>query len=373
MNVTQSQPQSNLVLGPLPNSTYHGQAPAQGNQQNYRPVAPAIQAHNGRPVYYKTRRARNPANMSNYETNPVGALQERFQSRGISPTYRVVQAEGASHAPTFSFQVILGELTATGSGSSKKQAKHSAARAMLDKLDGRVPAQDGQQPLPPVPDSNATKAPGNTVGGLQEHCVRHGYPMPTYTGEAVDGQTHQKKFAMVCTVGKIKETGSGSSKKDAKRESAQKMINKLKSLGPNGGEQAGDLTVDEEVLKKMSNLKVNTLNPEDSEKVAGFYKNLQNANGKNLAKLHSTSLKSKNLDCEVLLSEISKEQKFEVTYVKVDEKTEEGDVQCLVQISTMPVAVCYAIGKDYDKAKAEAARITLNYLKLMTKRPQRKK
>ena len=31
--------------------------------------------------------------------------QERFQSRGITPQYRVVQAEGASHAPTFSFQV----------------------------------------------------------------------------------------------------------------------------------------------------------------------------------------------------------------------------------------------------------------------------
>ena len=53
----------------------------------------------------------------------MGALQERFQSRGINPQYRVVQAVGASHAPTFSFQVILGDLTATGSGSSKKQAK----------------------------------------------------------------------------------------------------------------------------------------------------------------------------------------------------------------------------------------------------------
>ena len=30
-------------------------------------------------------------------------------------------------------------------------------RAMLDKLDGRVPAQDGQQPLPAVPDSNASQ------------------------------------------------------------------------------------------------------------------------------------------------------------------------------------------------------------------------
>jgi len=312
--------------------------------------------------------------MSNYETNPVGALQERFQSRGITPTYRVVQADGASHAPTFSFQVILGDMTSIGSGSSKKQAKHAAARAMLDKLDGRVPAQDGQQPLPAVPDSNASQAPGNTVGSLQELCVKNGLPMPTYSTDVVGGQPHQRNFAIVCTVGKLKESGSGGSKKDAKREAAQKMIDKLKDLGPNSSEQVGEVSVeDEEMMKKMANMKVDTLNPEESEKVASFYKKLTNANGKCLAKLHSTTLKSRNLDPEKILAEISKEQNFDVTYVDIDEKTEDGDVQCLVQISTLPVAVCYAVGKDYDKAKSAAARITLNYLKMMTKRPQRKK
>ena len=62
---------------------------------------------------------------------------------------------------TIVVKVILGDLTSTGSGSSKKQAKHAAARAMLDKLDGRVPAQDGQTPLPPVADTaNGPQAPG---------------------------------------------------------------------------------------------------------------------------------------------------------------------------------------------------------------------
>merc|ERR1719340_15551 len=122
---------------------------------------------------------------SSYETNPVGALQERFQSRGITPQYRVVQAEGASHAPTFSFQVILGDLTATGSGSSKKQAK---------------------------------------------------------------------------------------------REAAQKMIDKLKTMGPNGGAASvTDVTqpeVDEDLINKMSTVKVDTLNSAASQKVASFYRKL---------------------------------------------------------------------------------------------------
>ena len=53
-------------------------------------------------------------NMSQYSTNPVGALQERYQSRGVAPEYRMVQAEGASHCPTFSFQVFIGDMVAMG-------------------------------------------------------------------------------------------------------------------------------------------------------------------------------------------------------------------------------------------------------------------
>ena len=33
----------------------------------------------------------------------------------------------------------------------------------------------------------------------------------------------------------LRESGGGGSKKDAKREAAQKMIDKLKSMGPNNG------------------------------------------------------------------------------------------------------------------------------------------
>jgi len=291
--------------------------------------------------------------MSSYETNPVGALQERFQSRGITPQYRVVQAEGASHAPTFSFQVILGDLTATGSGSSKKQAKHGAARAMLDKLDGRVPAQDGQTPLPPVSDTgNGPQAPGNTVGSLQELCVKHGYPMPTYDLGAVGGQPHMRNFTIMCCVGKMRESGTGGSKKDAKREAAQKMIDKLRTMGPNGGpasvSEVTQQEVDEEMISKVSNIKIETLNSNASQKVASFYR--------------------KKCDYVGMLSELGKDQKIEVTYDEVEEKNDEDQTQCLVQLSTLPVAVCYGVGSDTKAANNDAARNALNYLKMMTKR-----
>lgn len=379
-----NQPSSSFVLGPLPHNSYNSNYRSTGPQNTLHGGGPG--PHHHRPPYYNNkpkREGKDPANMSNYETNPVGALQERFQSRGITPQYRVVQAEGASHAPTFSFQVILGDLTSTGSGSSKKQAKHSAARAMLDKLDGRVPAQDGQTPLPPVQDStNGPQAPGNTVGALQELCVKHGYPMPTYDlggdgcGDqgAVGGQPHQRNFAILCCVGKLRESGGGGSKKDAKREAAQKMIDKLKSMGPNNSPaQVNDVVatgpeLDEDMLNKLNNMKVEPLNAGTSQKVANFYRKLQTAGGTKLASLHMTNLKSRGTDFVTFLGDLGKEQKFEVTYVEVEEKSDDDLTQCLVQLSTLPVAVCYGVGTDGKMAHNDAARNALNYLKMMTKR-----
>ena len=43
-------------------------------------------------------------------------------------SYRVVHFEGMSHNPVFTYQVTIGEMTAIGTGNSKKQAKHAAAR-----------------------------------------------------------------------------------------------------------------------------------------------------------------------------------------------------------------------------------------------------
>ena len=46
----------------------------------------------------------------------------------------VSQIEGAVHEPTFKYRVSVGEVYATGSGQSKKKAKHEAAKAILTKL-----------------------------------------------------------------------------------------------------------------------------------------------------------------------------------------------------------------------------------------------
>ena len=67
------------------------------------------------------------------------------------------------------------------------------------------------------------------------------------------------------------------------------------------------------------------------------------------------------------MADLGQEQQFEVTYVDVDERTDGNEVQCLVQLSTLPVAVCYGVGEDIASANNDAARNALNYLKMMTK------
>ena len=61
-------------------------------------------------------------------------MQELYVKRGITPKYDLVQIEGAVHEPTFKYRVTVGDFVATGCGQSKKKAKHTAAKSMLDKI-----------------------------------------------------------------------------------------------------------------------------------------------------------------------------------------------------------------------------------------------
>ena len=42
----------------------------------------------------------------------------------------MVQFEGMSHNPVFTYQGQIGDMSTMGSGNSKKQAKHAAARKL---------------------------------------------------------------------------------------------------------------------------------------------------------------------------------------------------------------------------------------------------
>lgn len=314
---------------------------------------------------------------------PVSLLQELFVRRGITPKYDLVQIEGAVHEPTFKYRVTVGDFVATGCGQSKKKAKHCAAKAILDKLIGAQNSGKAPAGQPTIPDlATEILSPyddgiqGNPVGLLQELCMSRRWPPPTYDLSHEEGLPHERSFTIKCIIeGKHIEIGAGKSKKLAKRQAANKMIQRLRDL-PMENEEGFQNIDDDELAQglghrysalKEANIKV--MNTSNSHQISRFHKNLKALQGEKLLELHETSLyeDSEDLNFVTLLEEISKEQHFEVTYVEIEEPSKKGRFQYLVQLSTIPVAVCFGDGSTSEEAQEASALNALDYLKLMNK------
>ncbi|XP_057336787.1 RISC-loading complex subunit tarbp2 isoform X6 [Microplitis mediator] len=269
---------------------------------------------------------------------PVSVLQELLSRRGTTPKYELVQIEGAVHEPTFRYRVTVADVVAMGTGRSKKDAKHGAAKAVLDKLIGVSSgdlATDTQinninDLQNSQPDAEGTygdeKVVNNPIGSLQEMCMSRHWPPPKYTMEGETGLPHERQFTIVCSMLKYRQVGLGKSKKLAKRQAAHKMWQALRDATDEAN-PGGGLDDDE-----------------------------------------NTCLNDGVINLVQFLQEIASEQLFEVTYVDIEEKSISGKCQCLVQLSTLPVAVCYGSGITSKDAQAAAAQNALEYLKIMTKK-----
>ncbi|XP_053667298.1 RISC-loading complex subunit tarbp2 [Anopheles marshallii] len=328
-----------------------------------------------------------PGATNNMKT-PISVLQELLSRRGITPQYDLIQVEGTVHEPAFRYRVSYQDKDAMGTGKSKKEAKQAAAKALIEKLMGSVYYDQHDRTIlnglkhdaanvqtignSRVP-TNEEEPTGNPIGWLQEMCMARRWPPPTYETETEKGLPHERQFTIACVVLKFREVGEGKSKKVAKRQAAQKMWQRLQDQPwePNQLEEDGNeevclrLTSDE-----MSGVKdgcTPTLTTSQSQKVSQFHKALKSRTGENLQQLQSLNIYDRAQDFVDILDEIAKEQRFEVTYVDIDEKSFNDKFQCLVQLSTMPVAVCYGSGTTVPEAHARAAQHSLEYLRIMTK------
>ncbi|KAK9501331.1 hypothetical protein O3M35_012067 [Rhynocoris fuscipes] len=320
---------------------------------------------------------------------PVSVLQELLSRRGVTPKYELVQVEGAIHEPTFRYRVSVGEVLAMGTGRSKKEAKHAAAKSILEKLIGTEAeagaAKNGTTVLDAI-GSKPNSVPGddlmmvNPIGLLQELCMSRRWPPPAYETESEEGLPHERQFTISCVVFKHKETGTGKSKKIAKRLAAHNMWQRLINIPPEPNNQHLDCLDDEDVFGRrfdsskvtdwgeLRSAKIPALTPQQNFKISQFHKNLKSSTGPKIVELQTKSLVDPDLNFVQVLQEIAVEQQFEVTYIDIEEKSLTGKHQCLVQLSTMPVAVCTGAGSTSKDAQNIAALNALQYLKIMTKK-----
>ncbi|XP_012262946.2 RISC-loading complex subunit tarbp2-like isoform X1 [Athalia rosae] len=278
---------------------------------------------------------------------PVSVLQELLSRRGTTPNYELVQIEGAIHEPTFRYRVTVADVvdpivSAMGTGRSKKEAKHAAAKAVLDKLIG-VNTEATDMPLPnSITDGQnlqelqgfgEDKVVGNPIGSLQEMCMSCHWPPPKYTMEGEEGLPHERQFTIVCSILKYRQVGVGKSKKLAKRQAADKMWRTLQDTPIENNQTSG--IDDDEIVQRNANMsaryadlkdsKISTLTTPHSLKVSQFHKNLKSSTGVKLCQLQNTCLNDGDINLVQFLQEIASEQVFEVTYVDIEEKSISGE------------------------------------------------
>jgi dsRNA-specific ribonuclease len=104
-------------------------------------------------------------------------------------------------------------LLAIGSGRSKKEAKHDAAKCLLNRLNaqGVTSATDpdtvGMLDVSDITSPYKGMLQENAVGALQELCMTNDMQVPEYTVTGDEGPPHAKQFTIMCQVSKLKESG----------------------------------------------------------------------------------------------------------------------------------------------------------------------
>ncbi|XP_032879754.1 interferon-inducible double-stranded RNA-dependent protein kinase activator A isoform X1 [Amblyraja radiata] len=311
--------------------------------------------------------------VANPGKTPISLLQEYCTKNGKTPQYELVNSEGQAHLPSFTFRATVGEVSCKGQGQSKKAAKHKAAAAVLNILNGGSPQDtiyDGisyaLQDPEPITSLKQAQNPPNPIGALQELVVQKGWRLPDYSIAEELGPPHKREFAIVCKVETFEETGFGTSKKLAKRAAATKMIAKLQNIptGWNGGEEFKTEGV------SLSNLKHDCAQKSGNEwnGSRGTWDLVRRSPGEKINQLKRSPLSIPNTDYTQMLGEVVEEQGFDVTYLDIDELTVNGQYQCLAELSTLPVTVCHGTGISRGNAHNEAAHNALQYVKIMAGR-----
>ncbi|ELW63764.1 Interferon-inducible double stranded RNA-dependent protein kinase activator A [Tupaia chinensis] len=192
-----------------------------------------------------------------------------------------------------------------------------------------------------------TAKPGKTpIQVLHEYGMKT-KNIPVYECERSDVQVQVPTFTFRVTVGDVTCTGKGASKKQAKRNAAEKFLAKFSNLSP-------------ENHISLTNVVGHSL--------GCTWHSLRNSSGEKINLLKRSLLSIPNTDYIQLLSEIAKEQGFNITYLDIEELSANGQYQCLAELSTSPITVCHGSGISCGNAQSDAAHNALQYLKIIAER-----
>lgn len=182
-----------------------------------------------------------------------------------------------SQEKMFECYVTACNYSANGVSSSKQHAKHKAAKKLLDTLRESETFKDILSEIPAVPQLENHNSIVNPVSNLLEICAKRDWDVPTFTLISFAGPSNEPVFTIACAFEAFRAEGCASTKKDAKRESAKQMLQKIDHLlqpaetDSQPPEEEKHFTIDEILTMYRKHHKWNRTNPSDLLSERHFY------------------------------------------------------------------------------------------------------
>ncbi|XP_073980908.1 protein Loquacious-like isoform X3 [Rhodnius prolixus] len=307
------------------------------------------------------------------DKTPVTLLQELLVKQQQLPAYSLILNGTGTHQPIFKFEVSASGETAIGTGKSKKEAKHEAARLLLEKLRHGNDVKNDDIIDININSPYAEVVKDNAVGMLTEYCGERNLKSPVYDLIRDEGLPHAKLFSYKCSVSSITTEAQARTKKQAKQLAAQEMLNKLKEClqgianSPHNKVGTDFEESNQVVLKKLVEIrnKTGTSSEQLGIKISDYYKIFLDEAYPKSKLLQSFKEKDRawfeeQLDPEDICKTIFTELNFHYEIEQLE--TKQNIVAVSLTILGTPTWAFFGSGSTYDNAAKEVFTEALTFM-----------
>ncbi|KAF0754994.1 interferon-inducible double-stranded RNA-dependent protein kinase activator A [Aphis craccivora] len=290
----------------------------------------------------------------------VSQLENTMAKKGKTVKYNMIPVVFLFPYKMYTYNAKCGEIITYGYGSSRFEAIDDAANKFLEKLASISEIDDHLGTNSPCLKINeeknytASNEQGmftNFIGKLQnEICVARGWSLPKYEYfQGIEGEYNNKErlHTVICSAGPYESKGVGKTKKIAKQQAAQLLIEQ------NNSNQHTSCSNVEYVTHEMFEIVDNR----------GFNQLLSSKKNLMQKLKKCNSLDGLNMSAFEFLEKLAEQERLSIKYKPC--KKDCCQVEMNLKIGKdKPIMVCLNTGKTNEEAKNTAAKTALEYLHL---------
>ncbi|XP_006639562.1 double-stranded RNA-binding protein Staufen homolog 1 isoform X1 [Lepisosteus oculatus] len=225
-------------------------------------AAKALKVLQKEPLLEKRLEVNGEQSEENLNKSEISQVFEIALKRNMPVNFEVVKETGPPHMKSFVIKVTVGEFSGEGDGKSKKIAKKNAATAVLEELKKLPPLPTVEKVQPRIkkktksivklqtsPEYGQGMNPISRLAQIQQAKKEK---EPEYSLVTERGLPRRREFVMQVKVGNQCSEGMGPSKKVAKRNAAEKMLELMGFKVPQPQPPKPALKSDEKVQAKKA-------------------------------------------------------------------------------------------------------------------------